>query len=183
MKRVKLTVPAIITKFKDHNIVKDSVLKLIKEQESAERIYEEGSNTLDISRCDYKVSYDSRPWTDALQPYLENALSEMYSELGYSSYSIHNIWFQQYNTGSTHGWHTHTKCQWTNVYYLDMPEDAPKTELIDPWSRELITMDVEEGDILMFPSFVVHRAPTNQSTTSKTIISFNSDLDIDTSSY
>lgn len=183
MKKIKLTVPAIITKFEEHTLIKDSVLKLIREQDSAERIYEEGTSTLDITRCDYKESYDPRPWTDVMQPHLLKALTSIYSELGYASYSIHNIWFQQYNTGSTHGWHVHTKCQWTNVYYLDLPDGTPKTELIDPWSREVITMDVQEGDILTFPSFVIHRAPVNKTATPKTIISFNSDTEIDGATY
>jgi hypothetical protein len=69
------------------------------------------------------------------------------------------------------------------VYYLDLPDGTPKTELIDPWSREVITMDVQEGDILTFPSFVIHRAPVNKTATPKTIISFNSDTEIDGATY
>ena len=33
---------------------------------------------------------------------------------------------------------------------------------------------IEEGDVIMFPSFIVHRAPKNNSQEQKTIVSFNS---------
>ena len=77
MKKIKLTVPAIITKFEEHTLIKDSVLKLIREQDSAERIYEEGTSTLEITRCDYKESCDPRPWTDVMQPHLLKALTSI----------------------------------------------------------------------------------------------------------
>ena len=106
-------------------------------------------------------------------------MTHVCKDLGYDAFKIYNIWFQQYNEGSTHGWHIHTQCQWSNVYYLDMPEGSPQTQLINPWNQtEVITMDVKEGDVLTFPSFVIHRAPVNENTTTKTIVSFNSDVEL-----
>ena len=184
MKKIKLDMPVVIAQLKDHFKIKNEILDLINREQGAERIYEEKSSTLDISRCDYKISYEPRQWTTALHPYLTPTVQEIYASLGYQTYNIHNIWFQQYDSGSTHGWHVHTKCQWTNVYYIDMPDDAPKTELINPWNQtDIIQMDVKEGDVLSFPSFVIHRAPINKCNKTKTIISFNSDTEIDASIY
>ena len=39
--------------------------------------------------------------------------------------------------------------------------------------KRKITVDAKEGDIVIFPSFINHRAPKMQSDTRKTIISFN----------
>ena len=36
--------------------------------------------------------------------------------------------------------------------------------------EEVIDLNVKEGDIIIFPSFVVHRAPYNKSNSTKTII-------------
>ena len=74
----------------------------------------------------------------------------------------------------------HTDCQWTSVYYLDLPDLAPKTQLVSPWdNKTIIKLDIQEGDVITFPSFVIHQAPKNENNKTKTIVSFNSDSDID----
>ena len=42
--------------------------------------------------------------------------------------------------------------------------------------KDIFSIDVKEGDIIMFPSFIIHRAPKNNGDR-KTIISFNIDFD------
>jgi len=65
------------------------------------------------------------------------------------------------------------------VYYLELPDNAPKTELIDQYNiNKKITVDAKEGDIVIFPSFVIHRAPKMLTDDRKTIISFNLEFDI-----
>jgi ectoine hydroxylase-related dioxygenase (phytanoyl-CoA dioxygenase family) len=80
------------------------------------------------------------------------------------------IWYQQYLKNSTHGWHTHSD-NFTGVYYLEMDETAPKTQIIN--SNKILNLNVEEGDFVIFPSYLIHRAPINLSKNRKTIISFN----------
>ena len=41
-----------------------------------------------------------------------------------------------------------------------------------------ITIDAKEGDIVIFPSFIIHRAPKVQSDTRKTIVSFNLEFNL-----
>jgi hypothetical protein len=41
-----------------------------------------------------------------------------------------------------------------------------------------LEFDVTEGDILIFPSFVVHKAPKNNDVRIKTIISWNMDTEL-----
>jgi hypothetical protein len=96
----------------------------------------------------------------------------------YKKAIIDKIWFQQYVNGNTHGWHTHGN-NFTGVYYLELPNDAPKTQLVNPFSQtEIFEPDVKEGKIIIFPSYVIHRAPlvSNQNLR-KTIISFNVDFE------
>ena len=42
--------------------------------------------------------------------------------------------------------------------------------------QDIIEIDVEEGDVLVFPSFVIHKGPQNISTNKKTIISYNTNI-------
>jgi len=42
-----------------------------------------------------------------------------------------------------------------------------------PWDNKVISVDVKEGDILIFPSMIIHRAPEVINDSRKTIISWN----------
>ena len=84
---------------------------------------------------------------------------------------IHNIWFQQYEQHDKHDWHTHTESQFTNIYYVELP-DGEKTELFDE-----VDIDIKEGDILSFPAYIFHRSKPNISNQRKTVISFNSSFE------
>jgi hypothetical protein len=170
--------PYIISKLPEHEIIKDEVLKLINECESTQ--YTFPNDYTDISRTDWDVSREVERFylKPVMQP-ITKLLQNRFDELGYDEIKIRNIWFQQYNKGSEHGWHVHLGCQWTNVYYLDLPEGSPKTQLLNPMNQdEIIEMDVKEGDVLTFPSFILHRAPRVESDVVKTIISWNSDCNI-----
>ena len=83
------------------------------------------------------------------------------------------MWYQQYVKNNIHGWHTHGE-NYTGVYYLDFPKNASKTELIDQYNiHKKITIKAKEGDVVIFPSFIIHRSPKMTNDTKKTIISFN----------
>ena len=82
-----------------------------------------------------------------------------------------NLWFQQYGNGDYHDWHVHPTCLYSGVYYVDLPDRASKTSF--RFIDEEFDIDVQEGDILIFPGSTVHRSKPNESDKIKTIISFN----------
>jgi hypothetical protein len=178
MQKTKLECSYVIGKFEKHDELKSQLLNLINTQFNVNRLVDDDDNT-DISRCDWRFNQDqNRKWTQVLLKDLSFYLSDLINELGYKSFTIRELWFQQYDHNSQHSWHVHG-CNWTNVYFLDLPEGTPKTQLISPFDQTTpMEFDVKEGDILTFPSFVIHRAPTNISNTRKTIISWNMDTDI-----
>ena len=139
---------------------------------------EDGLYTDNINRVDWDNSKDfDRPWVKEFMPFLEPNLKEMAQKSGFQNFRIHELWFQQYDKNGSHGWHTHSS-NFTGVFYLDLPEGSPKTELVDPLSLNRIDVpDIQQNDIIIFPSFVVHRAPTNNGDKTKTIISFNFDFE------
>jgi hypothetical protein len=161
-----------IKHFDKHNELKSTLLNLINS--AAFDSPKSDVCELNISKTDWTLSQNtSRSWAQFIVPHLFNYEKNIYSELGYNWIQISEIWFQQYNKESEHGWHVHG-CNFTNVYYLELPKGTPKTLLIDPFTQKnIIEVNVQEGDIISFPSFVVHKTEKNLSEKRKTIISWN----------
>jgi len=82
-------------------------------------------------------------------------------------------WFQQYKQGSDFGWHQHSG-HWALVYYLELPEMSESTEFLN-----YDNISVEEGDVIFFPTFLVHRSPIITSNMRKTIIATNIEFTVD----
>jgi len=85
--------------------------------------------------------------------------------------SCENIWFQQYKRNDFHGWHRHERSVFSNVYYVDLPDNASKTSF--RFLGKEFSIEVKEGQILTFPSFIEHCSKPNPSDKIKTVISFN----------
>lgn len=173
---ISLSCPIFKSKFQSHPKLKDNILSAINRLDCSSVDY--GSSI--ITKSDWNKGKDfHREYMDYLFPDLGYHMEDVYSHYGFKRINIHNCWFQQYEKGSGHMWHIHMDCQWTNVYYVDIPEGSPFLEVKDPITKKVSTIEVEEGDILSLPSFVIHRSPPMQNDVRKTIISFNSCGDID----
>jgi hypothetical protein len=85
--------------------------------------------------------------------------------------SLHSMWFQQYQKGDFHNWHRHPT-SFSNVYYINLDDKNSKTIFLLN-GREFY-VDVKEGQILTFPSYIQHCSKPNQSNNLKTVIAFNS---------
>lgn len=167
-----------IFELENHHEIKETVLNLITEQTCEKLEIKDSYHGDNISRLDWNSSSNfSRPWVSVLGPSLNNQLNNISSELGYQKCLIHQIWFQQYFKNDYHGWHVHGH-NFTGVYYLELPANSPKTQLINPYTQNnLILPDIQEGCVLVFPSYVIHRAPYMNESDRKTIVSFNCDID------
>ena len=158
----------------DHLMYKNELLPLIENQEPETYVASDSYYTDSITKLDWQLSDNfTRPWTEYFKPELDSLLNGIAASCGYGQCEILNLWFQQYHVNDTHGWHIHSG-NFTGIYYLEFPKHAPKTELVIPYKQEkIIVPDVNEGDILIFPSYVIHRAPKMKEELRKTIISFN----------
>jgi len=174
IKKFHIDCQYLIHKLPEHKKIKNKLLSLIDKAEN-KRVFDEGSET-DISKADWfhAGEFSKREWCEFLKPFLVPVVIEMCKELGFDGFKMWEIWFQQYYNKDSHGWHSHS-ANWTNVYYLELPENAPKTQIVNPYTKEVLTIDIKEGDILMFPSFILHRAPPIENDVRKTIISYNLD--------
>ena len=172
--KIQLNTCAFLQPIKEHLKIKKILLDYIK----TIRPNRSGNFDGNIYNTDYnKPDWCAKPYSkkiiDILTPYLNNITKELEAK----ELQITNFWFQQYNKGSYHTWHRHIKCNWTNVYYVEMPENAPQLDLVDGYNKQIIKpFKVKEGDLLTFPSNIIHRSPINKGPM-KTIISFNSDYE------
>ena len=152
----------------EHQTLKPILLDLINKDGSPE--YREGYKT--DYHSDYEIG-DSPPKYKKL--FVDRIVSKYNYEI--SNYlgvlnlkkDIGDIWYQQYLKDSIHGWHVHSE-NYTGVYYLEYPVNAPPTEL---WDNSLKIPEVSEGDVVMFPAMTPHRAPMVKNDIRKTIVSFN----------
>ena len=169
-----LTIPYVIKQVSSHTHIKNKLLEEIKKSEGNILSQTDDYYSDNISKYDWHLNMDfDRPWVQFFQPHLRKELLEILNQLRFTNYYLKIQWYQQYLNGGTHGWHTHSD-NYTGVYYLEMSENSPRTQLVNPINQtEIIDLDVKEGDIVLFPSFVIHRAPVNNSNNRKTIISFD----------
>jgi hypothetical protein len=122
---------------------------------------------------DWDSRNDIRPYHDTFLPPVMQHSENLMRSLGGEGFQIKNYWFQQYRKGDYHNWHSHPGCMFSSVFYIELPEGTATKFKIYGEEHEL---DVQEGDIVSFPSALFHASLPNQSNHRKTIISFNLDV-------
>jgi hypothetical protein len=178
IKQIKIKSNIILSKLKGHNKINKDLLKFIYEAPNESLSYKDEYYNYSINKLDYsKCGLEDRPWIKILLPYLQDHFNKCAKHLGFVNCIIRDLWFQQYEKGNSHEWHTHGR-NYTGVYYLELPKQSPLTELVDPTNfNKKFKIKAKEGDIVIFPSFVIHRSGKVLTNIRKTIISFNLDFD------
>lgn len=179
MKQINLSTLALQEPFFYHSQIKEKLLDLINKTQSENILNQNEYYGDSINRLDWSKNNDfNREWVKYLQPYLQEQFNKFASVLNYDKPVIKKLWFQQYVQNDYHGWHIHGD-NYTGVYYLDFPKGSSKTELIDQKDiNKKITVNAKEGDIIIFPSFIIHRSPKIKENIKKTIISFNIEMNL-----
>ena len=175
MKKIKLNTCAFVMRVVEHERFKDYMLNYIKNQPTNRLI--EGLD--DITNTDWNDSHDgSRKYVKKFGNIIQPYLTKMGEELRTSVFKISDIWYQQYSKYSKHQWHYHGGANWSAIYYIELPDTSIKTELFDiPENKIINSIEINEGDLFLFPANILHRAPPNKTDEVKTIISFNVDFD------
>ncbi len=174
MKKIKLNTTALLSPFKYHNQIKGELISKINKSYNDNLSNHNEYYDDEIHRLDWSQNKDfNREWVKFVKPKIQEHFNECALKIGLQNAVIKDIWYQQYIKNNTHGWHTHGE-NYTGVYYLEFPKGSPKTELIDQSNlNKKISINAKEGDIVIFPSFIIHRAPRVIQDVKKTIISFN----------
>lgn len=178
MRVEKLELPIYISRNENHD--KEAILDAIESVYGTDnRIKNERddvSNTnFHLHQSEYEGSqkYFELIW-DHVSKHVEhykNIHTDMILPGGY----VEHHWFNQYRTGDRQGWHTHPTISTSNIYYVDLPDKKYSTEFY--LGGKAVQLDVQEGDLVTFPSYLMHRAPLiRDRDVTKTIISFGFSL-------
>ena len=175
MRKLKLNTCAFVVKILEHESFKKFMLDHINKQPTT-RLIEKND---DISNTDWKDSLDNdREYVKKFCKILEPYLLDLGRELKASTYKVGNMWYQQYSNKSRHQWHYHNNCNWSAVYFLELPNNDCVTQMYDiPENKIVFDTELVEGDLYLFPSNILHRSPPNNTNKQKSIISFNVDFD------
>ena len=101
------------------------------------------------------------------------------SQMVKSSFKITDVWSVSYEKGEDHPPHNHGTAGLSGILYLDLPEDAPVTNYMQPWQdikcndSVYYPLPVTEGSIVVVPKFVLHFSPPNSSESKKRIVSWD----------
>lgn len=167
-----------VDKVGNHEVYKKQILEAIKNF----GVYSLINDRDNIANTDFHIRADwAKPiqyWEILAHPltaYIDKLKTYVYGDLE-PTWQIMNFWFQQYYKESTHNWHTHSNSMYNSVYYVELPEDGPGTTFF--FSGQEVSIPVKEGDILSFPSFLAHTSSPNRSELRKTVVAFNSSIEI-----
>jgi hypothetical protein len=127
-------------------------------------------NPADFQR-NFINSNDSN-YYNILKPHLDLIIDDLNKFDKKTSLFVSQGWFHQYTKLNWYFYHWHPGARWALVYYVELPKDGPKTEF-ESITGSPVSIDVEQGDILVFPGWIKHRSPPNMSDSRKTIIAFN----------
>tara|TARA_Y100000287_G_C14031419_1_gene261808 strand:+ start:77 stop:613 length:537 start_codon:yes stop_codon:yes gene_type:complete len=163
----------IVNKIKEHSYNKDILLRLISDMPESSYV----TNRENVGKTDWNLPKDTERkylelFYDIVTPYMNIMKDELYCD----SWQINNGWFQQYTGDDEHKWHNHPGTNYSNVYFLEMPEKQMQTQFYNMIDKSIVTFDLEEGDLLTFPAHLLHRSNKINKDKRKTIISFNSDF-------
>tara|TARA_R100001244_G_C5167635_1_gene131486 strand:- start:88 stop:591 length:504 start_codon:yes stop_codon:yes gene_type:complete len=154
-----------VHKFKNHKKIKNNLLSLI--DEIPNEPIDDGDSEK-ISKTDWNLPKNlKRKYLEFFYEEIEDSMSKICKIFKAKTWIIQNAWFQQYLKGDSHGWHNHSRSNISAVYYLELPYKNLVTEFLNKTK-----VDIKEGDILFFPSFLMHRSPKHKGKR-KTVISFN----------
>jgi hypothetical protein len=163
------TIPYYHYNIKEWSQFKQEILSSLKVK-NPERVPEHVKVTMTTDYWDDYNPDDYKKFIEMVKPYLFEVPDISI---------ITRVWFQTSTKNQYHGVHTHGALGWSAVFYADFdktihipttfycPYHDVKGEIKD------FCPDAEEGDIVIFPSFLLHEGPVNTSDVPRTIISFN----------
>ena len=93
--------------------------------------------------------------------------------------TVVDAWSVKYNTGDYQRVHNHSSVGLSGILYVDVPQDAPFLDIIQPWNSwvtdktEISSVKFKEGGLVVFPSFIQHGTQPNESQKAKRVIAFD----------
>jgi hypothetical protein len=158
------------TSVKNHKEIKQELIKLVTEAP--------GTMHDMVAKTDWALRHKkNKNYMNLMLPIITKHTKKLLTAL-YEKHknkvkaTVADIWYQVYYEHSRHDWHTHGYTQFANVYYVDLPDKKYGTKFLNTGK-----INVEEGDILTFPSWYLHCSPVIKSKKRKIVIAYNLDIE------
>ena len=139
----------------------------------------------DINSIQYKFGVK-------LQEYIINAFQNFGWKVENKNIRISEMWAIINKKDDFNVLHTHPNCYLSSAYYVKAGKNCGKFEIENPnivkrhsfpeialrneLNLEVASIDVTEGDLLLFPSYLPHKVGKNESGEDRIVISFNVDI-------
>ena len=132
-----------------------------------------------ISFADYWIDNDIPEYGNSFHEIIRPYIDEFHKVALYKFQRLTKMWCHRYKVGDYFQPHTHGPVGYSAVFYAEYNSDHHKsTRFFSPFMAEYgdfenKSLDINEGDLIIFPSNLSHMAPPNYSNIDRTIISFN----------
>tara|TARA_R100000008_G_C3512561_1_gene129579 strand:- start:145 stop:681 length:537 start_codon:yes stop_codon:yes gene_type:complete len=164
---------------KDHLINKEKIIGSISSVNTPYHNYDVEDYTSYISSTDWVYKHQTNWFNYALSKRdIENYQKFVYRKFKKTRLHVNSSWFNQYypDSGSEHYWHHHKPEPLTNIYFVELEDKSLRTILRHPVTGKEIIPRVKEGQMLTFDGRIEHMSPPNNTSTRKTVISFNTNF-------
>jgi|TARA_R110000824_G_C14849202_1_gene639903 hypothetical protein len=163
----KIKTEFIISKVPNHRKHKTILLNLINKMPA--------NSYYHISKTDWNLLKDTeRKYLDYFYSNISHGvMGQQQKYFKAEKWEIINGWFQQYEKNSSHIYHNHPSANFTNIYFLELPDLKFKTSI--KIGEKKYDYAVKEGQVITFPAHLLHCSKSNGNLR-KTIISFNSNF-------
>jgi len=156
---------------KNHLLIKDRLLEII--EKSKKTSFNDGKDIISFTDFYDNIDLKNKQYFSTFHTNATDFYDKLVSFYCIKEFNIRNGWFQQYYKNDKHQWHYHGGTNISFVYYVELENKQKSTEFYDLINKDVFQLDVKEGDIVVFPSYIPHRSPILKSNKKKTIISCN----------
>lgn len=149
---------------------KDKILDIIKQSTDIGNFYQDTCIT----------NYSHKIESFELCNILQDTLVEFSNNFN-KNFEIKNLWFQQYTNGQYHPPHYHGSYGYSLILYVEFDKHIHKPTIFcnpNTFDTENFykSLDIDEGDLVIFPSNIIHYVEPVVTDVKRTIVSCNFNL-------
>ena len=190
------SVPIFHYKLENFNETNKELLNYILELQKNDKIGNTHSNRGGWHSKNFDIVNQGPPinFLNKIKDYLKYIISNEFGwEYVPNKQRIVAMWAIINKKNSFNVMHNHQNCYFSSAYYVKKPKNSgditffdpkeaktyrfPKIEKYTKYSSEAVTIKPEEGDLLIFPSYLYHSVGENLSEDDRVAVSFNVDVD------
>ena len=176
MKQTLFEIPVFKVDCKNWKARKKKLKAITKNQELSRKDY----NTFRTSRGDCLTSTGiNENFADTFTNLFQKEFQLFGQMFDYKKLKIKDIWTVAYEENDYQVPHQHGMMHWSGILYYDYDVKQPSTVFIQPWHSfntghtTLRSLETNEGDMVFFPSFLLHFCPNNPLKKIRSIISWD----------